>query len=222
MVWLWAFPRPRVPNLSCLIATLPHREGRRPAWHLPGVLQASSCFRPGHHPPGNLSLTARDFPGLTLVELLFAVSITAFALLGVAGMFPAASASVLSGGQVTKATNLAQAMVDRVRSDPFDTLVSRYNFTTNNLGAACPVTTQSGSDPDYGKKKWKCDILATGATDSGRGLPGGYGTVFVACVNPDGLSSPCPTDLLQLTVTVSWGLQGSRSVSLVTYVARTE
>ena len=41
--------------------------------------------------------------GLTMVELLFAVSILAFVTLGVAGMFPAAYSSVLRGGQVTKA-----------------------------------------------------------------------------------------------------------------------
>ncbi len=161
--------------------------------------------------------------GLTLVELLFAISVTAMTGLGVAGMFPAAFRSVVSGGQVTKATILAQAMVDMIRNDPFDTLVSRYNgFDTRGLTVACPVA-PGGFDPAYNKKKWTCDLLATTAQSSGRGLPSGFGTVSVACLNADGTSGTCnSTDLRLVTVVVTWGSQGSRSVSLVSYVARTE
>jgi Tfp pilus assembly protein PilV len=161
--------------------------------------------------------------GLTLVELLFAISVTAMTGLGVAGMFPAAFRSVVSGGQVTKATILAQAMVDMIRNDPFDTLVSRYHgFDSRGLTVTCPVA-PSGFDPAYNKKKWTCDLLASTAQSSGRGLPSGYGTVSVACLNADGTSGACSsTDLRLVTVVVTWGGQGSRSVSLVTYVARTE
>ena len=167
--------------------------------------------------------------GLTLVEFVFAISIIAVTSLGVAGMFPAALRSVASGGQVTKATILAQAMADMIRNDPFDTLVTRYNNLNTSTDTTlrtltCPVT-PSGYDPDYNKKKWKCDIVATTAQLSGRGLPSGYGTVFVACLNADGTTNstvPCPTDLRRVTVAVTWDARGSRSVSLVTYVARTE
>jgi type IV pilus modification protein PilV len=165
--------------------------------------------------------------GLTLVEFLFAISVIAFTGLGVAGMFPAALRSVASGGQVTKATVLAQSMADMIRNDPFDTLETRYNnlntSTDTTLQAlTCPVT-PSGYDADSNKKKWKCDIAATTAQLSGRGLPSGYGTVFVACLNADGTTGTCgSTDLRRVTVTVTWDGAGSRSVSLVTYVARTE
>ena len=167
--------------------------------------------------------------GLTLVEFLFAVSVVAFTGLGVAGMFPAALRSVASGGQVTKAAALAQSMADAIRNDPFDALVTRYNNLNTSTDAAlqalsCPLTI-TGYDADYNKKKWKCDIAATAAQDSGRGLPAGYGTVFVACLNADGTTNstaPCPTDLRRVTVTVTWDGAGTRSVSLVTYVARTE
>jgi type IV pilus modification protein PilV len=164
--------------------------------------------------------------GLTLVEVLFAISVMAFALLGVAGMFPAAFRSVAAGGHETKATVLARGMADMIRADTFDALVLRYNgFNTNSLSIACPVTTQSGTDPDYAKKKWKCDMLATGTEGTGAGLPAGFGTVSVNCVNPNGTNNPsvpCPTELRQVTVTVTWERQGPRSVSLVTYVAKTE
>ncbi len=176
--------------------------------------------------PRVLFLRARGWigrPGLTLIELLFAVSVTAITGLGVAGMFPAALRSVVSGGQVTKATVLAQAMADMIRNDPFDSLVSRYNgFDTRNLTVTCPVNL-AGFDADYSKKKWKCDLLATEAQVTGQGLPSGYGTVSVACLNANGTNGTCSTtDLRRVSVTVTWDRVGSRSVSLVTYVARTE
>lgn len=149
----------------------------------------------------------------------------AITLLGVAGMFPAAFRSVVAGGQVTKATTLTQEMGDMIRNEPFDSLVTRYNgFDTRNLTVTCPVTA-SGYDADYNKKKWTCDILATTAQGSGQGLPSGYGTVAVACLNADGTTNtavPCPTDLRRVTVTVTWNREASQFVSLITYVARAE
>jgi Tfp pilus assembly protein PilV len=170
--------------------------------------------------------------GLTLTEVLFAVSVMAFALLGVAGMFPSAMRSVYAGGQTTKATLLARGMIDMIRADAFDHLVSRYNgFDTSKLSVACPVAPPMAAspDPDCNKKKWTCDLAATGARDTGQGLPDGRGTIAVACVDFDA-SAPfkekadpgCTKDTRKVTVTVTWGAQGSRSVSLVTYVARIE
>jgi type IV pilus modification protein PilV len=170
--------------------------------------------------------------GLTLIEVLFALSILAFALLGVAGMFPSAMRSVQGGGETTKATVLARGMIDMIRADAFDSLVSQYNnFDTRTLTVTCPVTPPTPSSPDanYNKKKWTCDIAASGTRDTGQGLPGGRGTIAVACVDFNATSpfqeksdSGCTKDTRKVTVTVTWGIQGSRSVSMVTYVARTE
>jgi type IV pilus modification protein PilV len=175
--------------------------------------------------------------GLTLIEVLFAVSVLAFALLGVAGMFPSAMRSVQSGGETSKATVLAREMIDMIRADAFDSLVLLYNgLDTNTLTVTCPVTPPTPSSPDanYNKKKWKCDIAASGTRDTGQGLPGGRGTVTVTCVD-FGTTSPfkenniaCPIPnpndptTRKVTVTVTWTAQASRSISLVTYVARTQ
>ena len=168
---------------------------------------------------------------------MFAVSVLAFALLGVAGMFPSAMRSVHSGGETTKATILARGMIDMIRADAFDSLVSRYNnLDTSKVTVTCPVTppTPSTPDADYNKKKWKCDIAASGTRDTGQGLRGGLGTVTVTCVDFDTTTpfkekniacpTPNPNDYTtkKVTVTVTWGDKGSRSVSLVTYVTRTE
>jgi Tfp pilus assembly protein PilV len=104
--------------------------------------------------------------GLTLVEVAFALSVLAVALLGVAGMFPSAMRSVHVGGQTTKATVLARGMVDMIRADAFDSLVSRYNaFDTSRWTIACPLSpsTPAGLDPDFNKKKWTCDMAETGS-----------------------------------------------------------
>ncbi len=166
--------------------------------------------------------------GLTLIEFLFATSIVAFVALGVAGMFPAALRSVVIGGQMTKATSLAQEMIDILRTEAFDSLVTVYDgLDTRSLSATCPITppVTGFADLDYNKKKWRCDLLADTAQLGGQGLPAAYGTVFVTCLNADGSvngTTPCPTDLRRVTVTVAWDQLASRSVSLVTYVARTQ
>jgi type IV pilus modification protein PilV len=170
--------------------------------------------------------------GLTLVEVLFAVSVLAFALLGIAGMFPSAMRSVQAGGETTKATMMAREMIEMIRADAFGNLVSRYNgVDTSTLTVTCPVTppTPSSPDPDYSKKKWVCDIAASGTRDTGQGLAGGRGTVTVSCVDFNTTApfseisdSECTKNTRKVTVTITWGTPGSRSVSLVTYVTRTE
>ncbi|HSC70176.1 MAG TPA: prepilin-type N-terminal cleavage/methylation domain-containing protein [Candidatus Methylomirabilis sp.] len=180
-------------------------------------------------------------PGLTLIEVLFAITIMAVALLGVASMFPAALQSVMTGGQTSKATMLVREMVEMIQADTFDSLDTEYkNFSTSSLlpdlmGAppkfTCPVKTPP--DPgafvgaEYNKRKWLCDLQAVGSNsgtpDAGQGLTGGVGSIRVDCLNPNGTINgtvPCPTDLRQVTVTITWSGQRARSVSLVTYVAK--
>jgi prepilin-type N-terminal cleavage/methylation domain-containing protein len=182
-------------------------------------------------------------PGLTLIEVLIAIGVMAVALLGVASMFPTALRSVMTGGQTSKATMLAREMVEMIQVGTFDSLDSDYQgFSTSSLMPGlladpptftCPVKTPPALGafvgPEFNKRKWTCDMLPVGANsgspDAGQGLPGGVGTIRVDCVNPDGTinsTMPCPTELRQVTVTVTWNSQRAQSVSLVTYVAKTE
>jgi hypothetical protein len=168
-------------------------------------------------------MRSRGPGGLTIVEFLVATSIVAFAILGVASMFPAALRTVMRGGETTKAIMLVQAMADIIRSEPFDVLVARYdNLDTRSLSVSCPLD-ETGLPPpydDYTKKKWACDLLMTGAQDSGRGLPAASGRVRVECVDAGGAVATCPNGLRRVTVSVSWGESPSRSVSVVSHVAR--
>jgi len=161
--------------------------------------------------------------GLTIVEFLVATSIVAFAILGVASMFPAALRTVMRGGETTKAIMLVQAMADIIRSEPFDVLVARYdNLDTQALTVSCPLDETSAPPPydDYTKKKWACDLRLTGAQDSGQGLPGASGRVRVECVDAGGAVVACPNGLRRVTVSVLWGESPPRSVSVVSNVAR--
>jgi hypothetical protein len=168
-------------------------------------------------------MRSRGPGGLTVVEFLVATSILAFAILGVASMFPAALRTVMRGGETTKAIVLVQAMADIIRSEPFDVLVARYdNLDTQSLSVSCPLD-ETGLPPpydDYTKKKWACDLRLTGAQDSGRGLPAASGRVRVECVDANGAVVTCPDGLRRVTVSVSWGESPSRSVSVVSHVAR--
>ncbi len=167
--------------------------------------------------------TAAGDRGFSLVEFLIATSIVAFAVLGVAAMFPAAMRSVVAGGETTKATMLAQAMTDIIRSEPFDVLVARYDgLDTRTPAVTCPLDETSAPPPydDYTRQKWACDLRLTGARGSGPGLPGGYGRVRVECVDPGGAAVACPSGQRRVTVSVFWGESGIRSMSLVSHVAR--
>jgi prepilin-type N-terminal cleavage/methylation domain-containing protein len=172
--------------------------------------------------------------GLTLIEFLFAISIMAFVALGVAGMFPAAMRSVVTGGQGTRANVLTMSMQEALRSERFDELLVAPTLTNLYLGYAgldtrtyptvcARLTDVALPRHQWVKLRWKCDLAADAAQVSGQGLPGGYGTVAVACINPSGTVvtvSPCPTDLRRVTVTVTWGGGGERSVSMVSNVIR--
>jgi hypothetical protein len=157
------------------------------------------------------------------VEFLIATAIVSFALLGVASMFPAALRSVVAGGQITRATLLVQEMTDIIRSEPFDSIQARYdNLNTQTLSVSCPLDEVGAPPPydDYTAKRWACDLRMSGAQDSGQGLPGASGAVRVECVDVAGVTVTCPSGLRRVTVSVSWGDGGSRSVSLVSSVAR--
>ncbi|MEI8188857.1 MAG: hypothetical protein WCI75_03955 [candidate division NC10 bacterium] len=172
-----------------------------------------------------------------MIEFLFAVSITAFVGLGVASMFPAALRTVMSGGNLSKATALAREMTEMIRTEPFDTLLTTpnagnswtgyNNFNTSNLTVTCPpsapVSGTGSYDTAYLKKKWKCDIVPDGTLATGKGLPVGYGTVTVVCLNPGGTvntTNPCPTDIRRVTVTITWDRGGARAITLTTNVSR--
>lgn len=147
--------------------------------------------------------------GLTLAEILVAASVMSVALLAITSMFPTGYETILSGGQMTKATRLAQEMMEGLRNQPFDNLITFDGVDTRNP-QAFPAAIRPLLDT------WRCDITppAAGCTTAtqGGGLASGWGTI--------GVTVPS-SGLAQISVTVGWrDRRSSKTVGLVTYAAR--
>ncbi len=139
-----------------------------------------------------------DEKGLTLPEILITSAVLAVGILAVAGMFPSAYQNVKYGGEITKATALAQEMMEILRNESFTNLASYNDLNTGACG--------SGTDSIATNcRKWRDDMVAVG-------LPSGLGSVKV-----DSETS----DLRRITVSVSWTERyGTKKVELVSYVAQ--
>jgi hypothetical protein len=163
-------------------------------------------------------IKTQDARGLTVAEILIAASVLVVALLGMAGMFPSAYRAVLYGGQMTKATALAQAMMELVRSGPI-AYVPRYHGVDTDDSSTFPSDDLGLSPPFRGGthvRRWRSDIAL--ALDQGKGLPSGVGTISVVD-HETGLAiggSPPLTLLMRVTVTVSWTeTTGRKTVSFM-------
>jgi Tfp pilus assembly protein PilV len=63
--------------------------------------------------------------GLTIAELLIAAAILAVAMLGIAGMVPRAYQNIGTGGQITKAANLAREKMEELKNASYAALLAR-------------------------------------------------------------------------------------------------
>lgn len=153
--------------------------------------------------------------GLTVMEVLLAAAILGIALLAIAEMFPTAYQTVSYGGQITRASALAQKMVEMIKGEPsFDNVLLYNNIDTRNPSsipeASPPPGINTIEDPSVNPPKGKIDKWA----DEVSTLPGGWGTVSVP--SPGGTNNRLAT----VTVTVGWsGSWGTRTVQMVTMIA---
>ncbi len=156
--------------------------------------------------------------GVTLVELLIAITVLTVAILAIGGMFPSAYTNVTKGGQLTAATALSRQMVEMIHAEPTFDAVLRYQ----GLDTAAPGTpdwaalnTPEHSAPWAPRRldRWRQSVL---------NLPNGRGRVAVA-VTPAGVgANGTPyARLASVTVTVEYreGAVGGQQAVLSTYVA---
>lgn len=165
--------------------------------------------------------------GFSTLEVLVATTLLMVSLLGLASTLPTADRNVHLGGQNTKATALAQQMLEDIRNDPFSQLIlyngvngqgvdtrKSSNFPVDNPSPPIPGNPgnfQGGSN----LTRWTNDIALFLA--SGSGITGGYGTVFVQSVAQDGTGNSI---LDKVTVTVFWSESGvGRSIQLSSLVS---
>lgn len=149
--------------------------------------------------------------GLTLVEVLIATAIVSVAMLGIVGMFPVAHQQLRMGSDVTKATALAQQMVEVLRDESF-AAVPRYDAADTREPAAFPPDDPAGTPPFRGGsllRRWQQAITA--APELG-GLYQGWGQIEAASLD---------RGLLSVTVTVGWSATPTdRTVQLTTYLGQ--
>ena len=147
----------------------------------------------------------RGRAGLTLPEVLLATVVIMMAILGIVGLFPTALQNVRYGGHMSQASSLAQAMIERIRTESFNSVTSYDGLDTRNAPpAGLPASVLNHFN------EWSAGIAPANPVGT---LPQGWGTIAVSTVA--GLP-----DLLQVTVTVGWQERGNQTISLVTYVAR--
>ena len=149
--------------------------------------------------------------GLTLVELLIAMAFLSIAMLGAVGMFPVAHQHIRAGGDLTKATGLAQRMVELLRDERF-MAVSRYHNADTRQTSSFPADDLGGDPPFRGGswlQRWREEIADVSL---GGGLYQGWGRIEVEPIN---------RGLLAIRVTVGWpATPTERTVELTTYLSQ--
>jgi prepilin-type N-terminal cleavage/methylation domain-containing protein len=149
--------------------------------------------------------------GLTLVELLIAMAVLSIAMLGAVGMFPVAHQHIRAGGDLTKATGLAQRMVELLRDERFQA-VARYHNADTRQTSSFPADDLGGDPPFRGGswlQRWREEISSVPFRG---GLYQGWGRIEV---------EPIDRGLLAIRVTVGWpAFPTERTVELATYLAQ--
>jgi len=157
--------------------------------------------------------------GFTLIEVLVAVLVFSFGLLGIAGMMTISVRNNHNGYLRSQANFLAENMVDRMRANQVALWNDSYGGTAVAGGAACTAVTPCNFDElaGFDMQQWAVSLEET--------LPEGSGSI--SCVDNGVLSvslpqadfpsiwSPVPPYEGICTVTVSWD-ESNRSSSAET------
>lgn len=80
--------------------------------------------------------------GFSLVEVIVAIGIMAFALVGILGTYITCLTLISTSKNVNAATNAAQGIIEEIRSTPFTQIMSNYNgmiFTVNDIPSSVGV-----------------------------------------------------------------------------------
>jgi type II secretory pathway pseudopilin PulG len=121
--------------------------------------------------------------GITLLEMLVALTVLTLSLLAMAGLFPTAYTNVAKGGQQTAAAAAARQMMEMIRGEASFDAIARYaDLDTTMPGTADWLALNGPEHSGVGAPgrldRWRERVLAL---PSGRGrvavivLPGGVG-----------------------------------------------
>ncbi|MGJ8663781.1 MAG: type IV pilus modification protein PilV [Marinicella sp.] len=146
--------------------------------------------------------------GFTLIEVLVAVLIFSFGLLGIAGMMTISVRNNHNGYLRSQANFLAENMMDRMRANPVALWGDLYNGNaspgsdTCPLGTACDYTELAAFD----RQQWAQSLAVS--------LPNGQGNVncvtngalsgLIQAATPPSIWFPAPPYNGMCTITVTW------------------
>ena len=91
--------------------------------------------------------------GVSLIEVLVAVVLMAFGLIGIAAMQTAAISNNVLSGQYTQAATLAQNMAERMRGNRDAVINGSYNFVAGAVGNP-PVNCATASCSSANQASW--------------------------------------------------------------------
>ena len=151
-------------------------------------------------------------PGFTLIEGMLAAIVLAVGLLAVAGMQGISLGRNVDANELSRVTNLAADMVERIQFNRRNATV--YNNIDTLNAATQPPTSQPMARGDY--TQWQALLNASGLT-------GVQGRVTVVATGP---TTPS-LNQSQVTVRINWtgsvksetSVQRSKTVALITIVA---
>lgn len=137
--------------------------------------------------------TAGHERGFTLLEAMVAAGVLSVGLLGLAGLSGMALGKNVDANDMSRVTNLAADMAERIQNNRQRVL--DYHGTTTNAACTQSVSAQRMAWGD-------CTQWSTLVTNSG--LQGAVGTVTATRLDPDPTTNPVTMNRFLVTVTVNW------------------
>lgn len=131
--------------------------------------------------------------GFTLLEAMVAAGVLSIGLLGLAGLSGMSLGKNVDANDLTRVTNIAADMAERIQSNRQRVL----DYHNTNTGVACTqnVSTQRMALGD-------CTQWQTLVANSG--LLGASGVVTATRLDPDPTANPVTMNRFLVTITVSW------------------
>lgn len=136
-----------------------------------------------------------DKSGFSLIEIILAIGIISFALVGILGLFPVAVNAATDSQRETQAALIARSIFDQLEARP-ESAVRKVNVSTEfDNESPAPVTVNLATDGTSGPIEFDVDGLPVGTPDAGQ-------PAYRAEIQVTPLMAP-DLGLSQVTVTVS-------------------